>query len=140
MEILPQGRRKPFPGYLDFVLNHEELKTICDNPTPNKDWHQALSAVAGIYLIVENNSGLQYIGSAYGKNGILGRWKSYAQSGHGGNAKLMTALENEAFTKEDLRFSILRTLPKTLTMTEVIGYESHFKEKLGTRAFGLNLN
>ena len=140
IEILPEGRRKPFPGYLDFVLNHEDLKTICDNPTSNKDWHQALSAVAGIYLIVENKTGLQYIGSAYGKDGILGRWKSYAHSGHGGNTKLMAALKDGAFTKEDLRFSILRTLPKTLTMTEVIGYESQYKEKLGTRAFGLNLN
>ncbi len=140
VEILPAGRRKSFPGYLDFVLTHEDLKTICDNPSSNKDWHQALSAVAGIYIIVENKSGLQYIGSAYGKDGILGRWKSYAQSGHGGNAKLMTALEEGTFTKENLRFSILRTLPKTLTMTEVVAYESHFKEKLGTRAFGLNLN
>ena len=140
VEILPAGRRKPFPGYLDFVLTHEDLKTICDNSSSNKDWHQALSAVAGIYIIVENKSGVQYIGSAYGKDGILGRWKSYAQSGHGGNAKLMAALEEGTFTKENLRFSILRTLPKTLTMTEVVGYESHFKEKLGTRAFGLNLN
>ena len=140
VEILPKGRRKPFPGYLDFVLTLEDLKTICNNPSSNKDWHQALSAVAGIYIIVEDKSGLQYIGSAYGKDGILGRWMSYARTGHGGNAKLKAALKDGAFAKKDLRFSILRTLPKTLTMTEVVGYESQYKEKLGTRAFGLNLN
>lgn len=82
------------PGYLDFVLTHEDLKTICENPSSNKDWHRALSAVAGIYIIVEKISGLQYIGSACGKNGILGRWLSYAQTAHGGNAKLKEALED----------------------------------------------
>ena len=140
VEILPEGRKKQFPGYLDFVLTHEDLKTICENPSSNKDWHRALSAVAGIYIIVEKISGLQYIGSACGKNGILGRWLSYAQTAHGGNAKLKEALEDGLFARENLQFSILRTLPKTLTMTEVVGYEAQYKEMLGTRAFGLNLN
>ena len=31
VEILPEGRRKPFPGYLDFVLSFDDLKTICNN-------------------------------------------------------------------------------------------------------------
>lgn len=140
VEILPAGRRRPFPGYLDFVLPYTDLKTICENPSSNKDWHKALAAVAGIYIIVEETSGLQYIGSAYGKDGILGRWMTYARTGHGGNAELQKAIEEGRFAKENLRFSILRTLPKTLTVTEVVEHESQYKEKLGTRAFGLNLN
>jgi hypothetical protein len=140
VEILPEGRRKPFPGYLDFVLTYADLKTICENPSSNKDWHKALAAVAGIYIIVEETSGLQYIGSAYGKDGILGRWMTYARTGHGGNNELKKVLAEGRCAKANLRFSILRTLPKTLTMTEVVEHESQYKEKLGTRAFGLNLN
>jgi len=121
-------------------LSYADLKAICENPSSNKDWHKALTAVAGIYIIVEETSGLQYIGSAYGKDGILGRWMTYARTGHGGNAELQKAIEEGRFAKENLRFSILRTLPKTLTMTEVVEHESQYKEKLGTRAFGLNLN
>jgi len=121
------------------VLTHEELKAICFNPSSNKEWHRALSAVAG-FLIVEETTGLQYVGSAYGKDGILGRWKIYAKTEHGGNLKLVEALDGELFEARNLRFSILRTLPKTLTMTEVVGYEAQYKEKLGTRALGLNLN
>ena len=33
--------------YLDFVLTFDDLKTICRNPSSNKEWHRALSAVAG---------------------------------------------------------------------------------------------
>jgi hypothetical protein len=140
VEILPEGRGKPFPGYLDFVLTYDDLKIICENPSSNKDWHRALAAVAGIYIIVEEISGPQYIGSAYGKDGILGRWMTYARTGHGGNAELKKILAEGRCAKENLRFAILRTLPKTLTMTEVVEHESQHKEKLGTRAFGLNLN
>ncbi len=140
VEIMPEGRRQPFPGYLDFVLPFTELKTICENPSSNKDWHQALAAVAGIYLIVEEKTGLQYIGSAYGKDGILGRWMNYARTGHGGNAELKRVLAEGRCVRENFRFTILRTLPKALTMTEVVEHESRYKEKLGTRAFGLNLN
>ena len=40
----------------------------------------------------------------------------------------------------NLRVKLLRTLPRTLTSTEVVRYETLYKEKLGTRAFGLNPN
>ena len=42
-------------------------------------------------------------------------------------------------TKLD-QFTILRTLPKSMTAGEVIEIEAAFKRKLGSRAFGLNAN
>ena len=40
----------------------------------------------------------------------------------------------------EFQFSILRTLDLDVAKNEVIKYEQVFKDKLGTHAFGLNLN
>lgn len=41
---------------------------------------------------------------------------------------------------ERFQFTVLRVLEKTLTRAEVIGFEQQYKENLGSRAIGLNLN
>lgn len=140
IEILPKGYIKDFPGYLDFILKYDDLVTIIEHPEANREWYRMLKAIAGIYLIVDNYTGNQYVGSAYGESGIWGRWSAYAKTGHGGNQKLKELLENTKTYAKNFHFSILHTLPKTLTLQEVIEYESLYKKKLGTRSFGLNLN
>lgn len=92
--------------------------------------------------LLANNStnGDQYVGSAYGEAGILGRWKSYATTRHGGNKRLKALLDSDPQRHVAFWFSILRTLPRSLTAKEVITIEEHYKKKLGTRAFGLNEN
>ena len=41
-------------------------------------------------MIIDGNTGKQYIGSAYEENESLwSRWKSYANTCHGNNIKLM---------------------------------------------------
>ena len=74
------------------------------------------------------------MGSAYGDNGIYGRWMSYAKNGHGGNIELKKLNPN------NFEFSILEIATKTASADEVIHRESRWKEKLGTRKFGLNQN
>lgn len=86
-----------------------------------------LSGVAGIYLIVDNKTGMQYVGSAYGKEGILGRWKNYSLNGHGGNKKLEKLLENDFSYVKHFRFTILETLLKTLPSNQVIEREKSIK-------------
>jgi hypothetical protein len=140
VEVLPKGYVREFPGFLDFVLRFEELANIVANPVANREWHRMLSSVAGVYLILDSSTGRQYVGSAYGEKGILGRWLSYAKSGHGGNEQLKDLVLSRPDAKRDLRFSVLQTLPKTLTTREVIAYEVLHKQKLGTRAHGLNSN
>jgi|GEM_PF-238871 hypothetical protein len=137
-EILPQGYVREFPGFLDFVIRYDELTTIINAPEANREWHIMLSSVAGIYLILDTRNGMQYVGSAYGKNGILGRWKDYAKNGHGGNKLLKKLLDKDPDASKYFQYTILATLPKTLTNAEVISYENQYKAKLGTRAFGLN--
>ena len=102
--------------------------------------HYTLRAVAGIYLIVDRGTGKQYIGSAYGEGGILQRWAEYAQSGHGGNKLVREIALADASAVNHFAFSLLRTLPRTLTAAEVVAYEVLHEQKLGSRAIGLNSN
>lgn len=139
VEILPSGYVEDFPGFLELSLDYDKLKKIIEKPTANREWHLMLKSVAGIYLILDTETGMQYVGSAYGDEGILGRWRTYAETGHGGN-KLLKELVNlkPDYYPGKFRFTILHTLNKSTTMDEVIDWERRFKDKLGTRAFGLN--
>ena len=140
VEVLPKGFVREFPGFMAVMLRHAELVAIVKNPIPHRDWHRMLKSVAGIYLILDSKTGNQYVGSAYGEDGLLGRWRSYADSVHGGNKQLRQLVESRPDVAHDLQFSILQTLPNTLTAKEVIDYETVHKRKLGTRAHGLNSN
>ena len=140
VEVLAKGYVKEFKGFLDFILRFGELKTIVANPIANREWHHMLRSVAGVYLILDSKTGSQYVGSAYGNDGILGRWAGYARNGHGGNEQLRALISDRPTAVNDLQFSVLQTLPKTLTAREVIAYEVLHKQKLGTRAHGLNSN
>lgn len=140
VEVLPNGYVKEFPGFLDFILRFDELKTLIENPTANREWHRMLGSVAGVYLILDTTTGRQYVGSAYGEGGIIARWSQYARTGHGGNAQLRALLGERPNARNNLQFSVLQTLSPSLTAREVIAYEQLHKEKLGTRAHGLNSN
>ena len=96
VEILPKGYVNDFPGFDDVILEYIELKKIVDNKDAHREWHRMLSSVAGIYLILDTSTGLQYVGSASGKEGILGRWKQYAKDGHGSNKLLLEVLAQDS--------------------------------------------
>ena len=140
LEIKPKGYISPFSGYLDFALSHRDLSDMVAYPDANRVWHQMLKSTAGVYLIMDRLTGQQYVGSAYGKDGILGRWRQYALNGHGGNVELKRLLISDNEYAANFQFTILRTLPSSLTSKEVIAYEKLYKDKLGSRAHGLNLN
>ena len=129
-----------FTDYLGFSLAYHELQELIANPNDYRDWQASLSAVAGVYLILAQTTGELYIGSAYGQSGIWGRWEEYATTGHGGNTLLMEMIESYSDYPEAFRYSVLHFLPKSTTPAEVIQWEQRYKEKLGTRAKGLNLN
>lgn len=140
IEILPQGYIGNFTGLLDFVLEYDELKTLIDNPEANYEWRHHLSAVNGIYLILDSNTGQQYIGSACGANGIWQRWSDYAISGHGQNKELVALQKTDPNHHKNFRFSVLQSLPSNITRREVVEIENLYKQKLGSRAHGLNSN
>lgn len=140
VEILPRGYIGEFPGYLELALTYSQLKEMVENSNSNNVWHQKLSVVGAIYLVLDTNTGKQYIGSASGLEGIIGRWRNYVANGHGGNKHLKELVSGDETYVHNFRYSILQTLPRTMTKKEITGYESMYKEKLGSRAFGLNEN
>ncbi len=123
-----------FQSFSQINLAYQKIKMITQFPDTNLTWVKALSSVNGVYLIKDTLSGKLYVGSAYGKQGIYGRWSAYANNGHGENLEL----QNMDPTK--FYFSILEIVPATTTADGVIECENRWKEKLGTRQFGLNKN
>ena len=67
------------PRWDELRFTWGELKIL-----PSK-WKAALSQWRGIYFIFDESDGQGYVGAAYGKENILGRWLNYAKRGHGGN-------------------------------------------------------
>lgn len=140
VEILPDGFLKPFPGYQDVLLSFEELAKVVSNPDANRQWKRMLSNVYGVYLILDKKTGKQYVGSAYGKEGLWGRWSNYVLTKHGNNKILIDLLEQSPEEYKNFQFSILDVLPNSILKESVTQKESRIKEKLGSIAFGLNAN
>ena len=140
LEISPGLHYKSFTDYFDLILDFSELREIVKNNYT--DLRNALSAVKGVYLINDTNTGKLYIGSAYGEDGLWGRWSEYvATDGHGGNKALKALIAADGmYAYKHFQFSILMLLPKTVTSDEAIRKEQLFKRKLGTNSFGLNNN
>ncbi len=116
------------PEWRELILTWDELQTM-----PNK-WKTVLSQWRGIYFIFDTSDCRGYVGSAYGKENLLGRWKNYAKKGHGDNKQLRNR------DPSNFRFSILQRLDPDLPPKEVIEIESKWKNRLNTREFGLNDN
>lgn len=133
-------KKKVFSGYEDLVLSYNDLKEIVDNQDVYDAWHTALSSVYAVYLIVDGESGMQYVGSAYGEGGLFERWKCYVETYHGGNKRMKALLEQYPDRYRQFQFSILQILPKTVTDDGVVAIESVYKKKLMSFKFGLNEN
>ncbi|MCK1312011.1 GIY-YIG nuclease family protein [Bradyrhizobium sp. 23] len=100
-----------------------------------KRWQAKLAEWRGIYYIFDTSAAKGYVGSAYGAQNLLGRWRNYAASGHGGN-RLLRQRDPRHF-----RFTILELVAPNMEADEIIRLESSWKERLHTRQpHGLNDN
>ena len=128
-----------FFGFDQVDIDYKTLKYIVfDNVS---SWRNALSNVKGIYLIVDTLTGKQYVGSAYGDECIWQRWEQYAKNGHGGNVELKELLKaNGTEYKYNFKYSILEVCNMNLGNEYLIQRETHWKEVLLSRQFGLNKN
>ena len=118
----------PFPGFASFVRDIEDV------PGLYASWQAVLRAVKGIYLLVDRETGEQYVGSAKGEESLLARWTDYAQNGHGGNVELRSRKGAK------YRISVLQVFDITGSDERIEKVESWWKDKLGTRVHGLNRN
>jgi hypothetical protein len=117
------------PAWDQIDLGWDELRVF-----PSR-WRMALSQWRGIYYIYDQSNGKGYVGSAYGATNLLGRWITYAASGHGGNSLLRQR------DPKNFRFTILQRVSPDMDAADAIHLEGTWKERLHTRApFGLNDN
>jgi len=128
-----------FPGYSSVLLSFDQLRHIVDRNL--EAWRAALKSVAGIYLVSDASCGKLYVGSAYGTDGIWGRWCTYASSMHGHNRELkeLIAKLGNAHAKH-FQFSILEICDVMETQDQVLARENHWKTALRSREFGYNSN
>lgn len=123
-----------FPGYDKVNISWSELSRVIEKDT----WKTALQNQKGVYLITDTLNGKTYIGSAYGDDMILNRWKSYAKNGHGNNQELKVLDLNHI--KSHFRYSILDIFKSTTDLHVIIQRENFWKEVLLSRKFGYNVN
>ncbi len=130
IELFPKGRvLEPIHGLSGFLTLIPRTERLMSTAHAHRDWMTSLSVVAGVYLILAQSTGRQYVGSAYGLEGIWGRWSQYAATGHGGNSKLRALLKADSAYPNSFRFSILQVLPKTTAVEEVIRKRIHLVEQ-----------
>ncbi|MDR0967738.1 MAG: GIY-YIG nuclease family protein [Rickettsiales bacterium] len=133
-----------FPGYENVCKSYLELK----HSIKNNEWKTALSSVYGVYVITDTKNGKQYVGSAYGEDGIFGRWSVYLKNGYETssdypNKRLKELVKTKGidYVKDNFQYAIIETFPKTENGKEkALQRESYWKEVLHTREFGYNDN
>ena len=117
-----------FPGFAAFECDVESIERL------PASWIDTLRNVKGVYLLLDRESGKQYVGSALGQDSLWGRWRDYARDGHGGDREL------RKLGRRPYRVTILQAVPMISPDDDVLATESLWKEKLMTRQFGLNAN
>lgn len=129
----------PFPGFDRVIIPFTELQDMVES-SRYRAWQHALSLVQGIYLITDQTTGRHYVGKADGSERLLGRWRRYAQTGHGDNVGLRTLVAGDPARAASFRFSILRVFGPDTPKADVDTSEAHYKDALMSRTFGLNRN
>jgi hypothetical protein len=127
LEIRKDFQEPPFPGYREF---HRDIAGI-ERIWPS--WRSQLKNCKGIYLLTCKDTGKQYVGKADGEDGFWGRFCQYAETGHGGNEG-MKPHQTSGYV-----VTILEALV-TPALGDIDRLEVIWKEKLGSRIWGLNKN
>ena len=139
---------KYFPGYKNVSISYKDLKNKIDI---SDEWRTALKCRKGIYLITDINNGKLYVGSAYGKAGILGRWTTYIKYGYDQkevengkfpNIKLRDLVKTNglSYAEKYFMYSILETFTDDVPNKYIIERESWWKEAFQSRKYGYNAN
>ena len=144
-EILPETYAGiDFPGYENIDLPFSTLEQLWRDKKP--DWYTALANCQGVYLITDTKTGLRYVGSAYGDEGIWSRWEGYFRTGGHGNNVLLKELfgqieEPTEYARDNMQMCLLEHISSRANEQYVILRESFWKDALCTRGkFGLNAN
>ena len=153
-EILSTPADQAFPGYDGVRLSYKKLEENLEIP----EWTRKLKDRKGIYVITDTNNGKQYVGAAYGQNGIYGRWSAYVDSpGNINNVSDdITSTKSVGYPNKDFReiildqgrayiekyfqYTILETFDRNTPKKVIVDREIYWKKVLKTKEFGYNEN
>lgn len=127
LAIRESRHEEPFPGFREFRIKVGNVRSLWPS------WQEKLRYAKGIYLLTCIDHGDQYVGKADGEDSFWGRFCQYADQSHGGN------LGMKPHVTSGYVVSILEVLGTTIP-EEMDRLERIWKEKLGTRKWGLNKN
>ena len=153
VSIYPDSKHV-FPGYNRVVWDFKTMQDYLTHADQYEEIANALKEVYAIYLVVDSQTGKYYVGSAYGKNGLFGRWLTYATTnGTGGGSKtdedgnkgIVEYLKENPNAYPNFQYSILEVIHKTgineKDIQATLDAEKVWKQKLCTlkTAWGLNI-
>lgn len=114
---LTDSSELPFPGWANFRLI---LSDIADQPAT---WRAIMEASRGVYLLVHQKTGQQYIGVA--TVSFWHRWLAYAD-GHGGNVEMKKLAEKA----DQYDVSVLEVASSMQGEGDLLARESWWKQTL----------
>lgn len=129
-----------FKGFNQVYLDYNELCLILSDE--NSDYYKILSNIKGVYCLTDRATGKLYIGSAYGNDGIAGRWKEYMSTFDGGNKKLID-LKNkmdDKYIKKFFTFTLIEFFGMNISSEYVLERENYWKKVFNTIEKGYNCN
>lgn len=133
-ELLPASYTgSVFPGYDQIDITFSVLSEIVRRQ--REGWRVALQNVKGVYLITDIKNGKQYVGSAYGAEGIWSRWECYVGTGHGNSDELTKLISKRGmkYARKYFKLALLEHFSMKMDDEFVIRRESYWKNVLGTR-------
>ena len=154
VSIYPDSKHV-FPGYNRVIWDFKTMQEYVLNPDKYEEIANALKEVYAVYVVVDTKTGYYYVGSAYGKDGLFGRWKTYASTnGKGGGTKddsegnigVVEYLKDNRNAYINFQYSILEVIHKTgineKDIDATLEAEKVWKQKLCTlnTVWGLNRN
>lgn len=132
LEIRREVSHSKFPGFEWFYCDVDEISSLPGT------WKEVLRSVWGVYVLVCNETGKKYVGSAYGENGLYGRLLDYKNPQDPGHRRLVP--HDRAHNKgKGYRCSVLSVISRGVSTGEVVDLERRWKERLRTcDPWGLN--
>ena len=137
-ELFPNIATEKFNGYQNVSLMYKDLKIALNDPT----WIGALKNVKAVYVITDTSNGKLYIGSAYGREGLLNRWNKYVTNLTGENKEFEALVKEkeENYIPNNFKYSILEIFDTKTKDEYILERESYWKNVFETKKFGMNWN
>lgn len=134
-------KKLEFTGFENVSLNFRELAKIVETDFA-PGYRAALASVFGVYVLTDTACGRLYVGSAYGLDGVAGRWENYFRTGDGNNVELiqLRSEKGDEYIRNNFKFTLLEWFDRKIPIEKVIERESWWKNVFETRRFGYNLN